>query len=142
MALRIKSRWHDDDAQRSLEEIASDFGLHPLAISDVVHVPQRPKADVYDDYLFVVTRMAAPGAEDWSSMVAAAVTGDREAANASAARIDARPGGPFMLAIGSEMCFCGAPFDLDATPDFAARLAGSGLQWPPASPINFPLKHW
>ena len=85
---------------------------------------------------------AAPGAEDWSSMVAAAVTGDRAAANAAAARIDARPGGPFMLAIGSEMCFCGAPFDLEATPNFRARMQESGFLWPPRKPIEYPLKTW
>jgi TolB-like protein len=85
---------------------------------------------------------ARPDAEDWSGMVAAAVLGDREAANAAAARIDARPGGPFMLAIGSEMCFCGAPFDLDATPNFKARLEESGFAWPPRMPIDYPLKDW
>ena len=67
---------------------------------------------------------------------------NREAANASAARIDARPGGPFMLAIGSEMCFCGAPFDLEATPNFRARMQESGFPWPPRKPIEYPLKTW
>ncbi|MBT8057890.1 MAG: hypothetical protein KJO72_13215 [Gammaproteobacteria bacterium] len=86
--------------------------------------------------------LARPDAEDWSSLVAAAVTGNREAANAAASRIDARPGGPFMLLIGSEMCFCGAPFDLEATPNFRARLAESGFDWPPSMPIDFPLKSW
>ena len=85
---------------------------------------------------------ARPDAEDWSRMVAAAVTGDRAAANAAAARIDARPGGPFMLAIGSEMCFCGAPFDLEATPNFKARLQEAGFTWPPHKPIEYPLKTW
>jgi hypothetical protein len=40
------------------------------------------------------------------------------------------------------MCFCGAPFDLDATPVFAAMLAESGLAWPPAKPYDLPLKDW
>ncbi|MBT8040659.1 MAG: hypothetical protein KJN78_10480 [Gammaproteobacteria bacterium] len=86
--------------------------------------------------------LARPDAEDWSSLVAAAVTGNREAANAAASRIDARPGGPFMLLIGSEMCFCGAPFDLEATPTFEARLEESGFNWPPDMPIEYPLKTW
>ncbi len=42
--------------------------------------------------------LARPGVDDWSSMVAAAVVGNRQGANAAAARIDGRPGGPFMLA--------------------------------------------
>lgn len=43
--------------------------------------------------------------------------------------------GPFLLAVMSTVCFCGAPFDLEATPNFKARLAESGLRWPPPSAI-------
>ncbi|HUO86207.1 MAG TPA: magnesium/cobalt transporter CorA [Thermoanaerobaculia bacterium] len=32
------------------------FGLHPLALEDVVNLGQRPKADDYDDHLFCVLR--------------------------------------------------------------------------------------
>ena len=28
-------------------------------------------------------------------------------------------------------CMCGPAFDLDATPNFNARVAESGLEWPP-----------
>jgi magnesium transporter len=34
------------------------FGLHRLALEDVVNVTQRPKVEEYDHYLFVVARMA------------------------------------------------------------------------------------
>ncbi|MEM1245619.1 MAG: magnesium/cobalt transporter CorA [Acidobacteriota bacterium] len=37
-----------------LGQIAKHFGLHPLAMEDVVHAPQRPKVDLFDDQLFVV----------------------------------------------------------------------------------------
>jgi hypothetical protein len=47
-----------------------------------------------------------------------------------------------MLHIGTEMCFCGAPFDLQATPHFAARLEEAGFDWPPGMPIEYPLKTW
>jgi magnesium transporter len=33
------------------------FGFHPLALEDVLSVPQRPKADDYSDHLFLVIRM-------------------------------------------------------------------------------------
>jgi hypothetical protein len=79
---------------------------------------------------------------DWSAVVAAAVVGDRETANTIASRIDATPGGHFMLLVGAQKCFCGAPFDLESTPDFRARMEESGFNWPPASPISFPLKTW
>ncbi|WP_315919174.1 magnesium/cobalt transporter CorA [Mesorhizobium sp. SP-1A] len=38
-------------------EIGKIFGLHPLALEDVVNTGQRPKADFYDDHAFVVLRM-------------------------------------------------------------------------------------
>ncbi len=33
------------------------MGIHTLAAEDVLHVPQRPKAEAFDRHLFVVTRM-------------------------------------------------------------------------------------
>jgi hypothetical protein len=39
-------------------------------------------------------------------------------------------------------CHCGAPFDLDVTPNFARMLDEAELSWPPASPIDWPLKDW
>ena len=40
-----------------LETLADLFGIHPLAMEDVVHVHQRPKVEDYGGYLFIVTRM-------------------------------------------------------------------------------------
>ena len=40
-----------------LEKIAAEFGIHRLALEDVVNVFQRPKVEPYDDHLFVVARM-------------------------------------------------------------------------------------
>ncbi len=34
------------------------FDLHPLTLEDVVHVHQRAKVEPFDDYLYLVTRMA------------------------------------------------------------------------------------
>lgn len=76
--------------------------------------------------------------------VEAVFTGDRDQANRFAAAMDARPAGPFLLAIYSTNCRCGAPFDLDYTPNFKARLVESGLRWPPpaviAPPVNTTVK--
>jgi magnesium transporter len=41
----------------TLEALGSVFGLHRLALEDVANVPQRPKAEWYDEHLFVVGRM-------------------------------------------------------------------------------------
>ncbi|OFV92772.1 MAG: magnesium and cobalt transport protein CorA [Acidobacteria bacterium RIFCSPLOWO2_12_FULL_54_10] len=41
-----------------LDKLAEIFSLHKLAMADVVNVPQRPKVESYDGYLFLITRMA------------------------------------------------------------------------------------
>ncbi len=71
-----------------------------------------------------------------------AVSGDREWANEMAHRIDAQPYGYLRLMTAVMSCFCGAPFDLESTPDFARRLEEAELPWPPTSPIDWPLKDW
>lgn len=76
---------------------------------------------------------------DWSALIVNAIAGRREEANAIAARIDARPLGSVTLLDISMGCGCGAPFDLEATPNFAARLENSGLAWPPPADLGFPL---
>lgn len=49
-------RWVDIRRPTSLdiEYLREEFAFHPLALEDVVSRTQRPKLDVYDDYLFVV----------------------------------------------------------------------------------------
>jgi len=71
-----------------------------------------------------------------------AITGNRELANEMAQRIDAQPYGYLRLMTAVMTCFCGAPFDLEVTPDFARRIKEAELPWPPASPIEWPLKNW
>jgi magnesium transporter len=44
--------------QRALEAIREAFGIHPLAMADVVNSPQRPKLEDYDDQYLIVARMA------------------------------------------------------------------------------------
>ncbi|HMJ14060.1 MAG TPA: magnesium/cobalt transporter CorA [Polyangiaceae bacterium] len=40
-----------------IEKIGKVFGLHRLALEDVVNIDQRPKVEHYGDYLFMVARM-------------------------------------------------------------------------------------
>ena len=44
-----------------LSELAETFGLHRLAMEDVVSLGQRAKTEQYDEHLFVVTHMVSPG---------------------------------------------------------------------------------
>ncbi len=75
-----------------------------------------------------------------TDLVAAALTGNRTEANRLAAQIDTQPGGGLVLAVVTTDYLCGAPFDLEATPNFKARLAESGLPWPPAPAMKIPLR--
>jgi TolB-like protein len=68
--------------------------------------------------------------------------GARDQANRRAAEVDAHPFGHLRLMLVSVACQCGAPWDLEYTPNFARLLADANLPWPPASPINWPLKDW
>jgi adenylate cyclase len=72
--------------------------------------------------------------------VEASLLGERSEANRQAAQLDARPAGGLLLAVLVTQCQCGAPFDLDATPNFKARLAESGLRWPPPQTMHFPAR--
>ncbi len=46
-----------------IQRIGELFGLHRLALEDVVNVHQRPKAEEYEDHIFIVTRMLVATAE-------------------------------------------------------------------------------
>jgi magnesium transporter len=51
-------------SEEVLRALARHFGLHPLAIEDIVHVGQRPKIDSYAEHLLVVVRMLRPDESD------------------------------------------------------------------------------
>ena len=40
-----------------LETLGAHFGLHPLSLEDVLHIPQRAKLEDYEHYLFLVFHM-------------------------------------------------------------------------------------
>lgn len=42
---------------RALQSIGDEFGLHPLALEDVVNANQRPKLELFDEHLLVIARM-------------------------------------------------------------------------------------
>jgi len=83
-----------------------------------------------------------PDATDFERLQIHAILGDRDRANETAARVDQRAPLPISLMLVTLWCHCGAPFDLEATPNFQAVLKESDLPWPPRSPINFPMKDW
>ncbi len=47
-------------SEQVLKVIGEIFSIHPLALADVVNVPQRPKVELFEEHNFVVTRMGKP----------------------------------------------------------------------------------
>ena len=41
-----------------IETVGNRFGIHPLVLEDIVNTTQRPKMEEYDDYLFLILKMA------------------------------------------------------------------------------------
>ena len=53
--------WLDVDGPvdgATLRALAEGFGLHALALEDVLHGEQRPKSEFYDDHIFMVVQLA------------------------------------------------------------------------------------
>ena len=40
-----------------LRQLGEKYGLHPLALEDAVHTPQRPKMEPYEHHLFIIAQM-------------------------------------------------------------------------------------
>lgn len=41
----------------TVRKIGKAFSLHPLALEDILDAHQRPKVDIYDDHLLIITRI-------------------------------------------------------------------------------------
>jgi magnesium transporter len=52
---------HDEDTIRAIGE---HFGLHPLIQEDIAHTGQRPKLEVYDDHVYLVSKMLSHDGDD------------------------------------------------------------------------------
>ena len=48
-----------DAEAETIRQLGACFGLHPLALEDVINSGQRPKVDDYDEHLFIVMSHAA-----------------------------------------------------------------------------------
>lgn len=45
----------------TIRRLGEAFGLHPLVMEDILHMGQRPKLEVYDDYIYLVGKMIYRG---------------------------------------------------------------------------------
>ena len=136
MALLAAGNYHDDPGAYDTNAEGSFF-----------QIPRRLYVYAMDNDIarardMLETFQQTSSVDDMSLLTVEAVLGNREAANTYARKLDSRFAGPFILAEVVKGCFCGAPFDLDATPNFKARIEEAGFSWPPPSPIKYPAKDW
>jgi len=75
-------------------------------------------------------------------LLIAAWAGDAAGAASAAQRLDQSPMGHMSLLWSILRCMCGAPFPLESTPRFRAKLAQAGFSWPPRDVLQFPKKDW
>lgn len=129
-----------DEARASLTRLGGSFNTSRAMGEAWIAAARGDRATLDDLRRQMADLQASPGIA--SALYLPARAGDRASANARAAEIDARPAGPMYLMVGIYFCLCGAPFDLDVTPNLAARLDEAGLTWPPAAPMHWPLKEW
>ncbi len=47
-----------------IEKICNDFLVHPLVQEDILNTTQRPKVDVFDEYVFIVIKMHSVAAQE------------------------------------------------------------------------------
>ena len=87
-------------------------------------------------------RLNDEGMAPWLEITFLAITGQRNRVNQLAAVIDARQGGSTTLQESVDNCGCGAPFDIENTPNYSAVLKRSGISWPFAPRTKFPMKTW
>jgi len=148
----------DNSWTRSREQVALlALGRHSEANEAALRVP--PDAANHTGSLMRVMSAAASGRIDearaWAERIpsqkmesemyllgVSAILGDREAANGIAARLDAQVGGSIVLLTTIQFFSAGLLFDMEATPNFAARIAESGVPWPPPTLVDYPAKDW
>lgn len=122
----VISRWATEDAFKAR------LRLHVLLGRGDREAAERMLGDMQD---------SGPVRADFALRTAARI-GDRETANRLARQLDETPYGYLSLMTVPAECMCGAPWDIDETPNFKRMLEDAGLSWPPESPINWPLKDW
>jgi adenylate cyclase len=127
-----------EQAQREIDDRIVDPELAVMFKALVVaHQGDRASFDIAREE-FLESNLSG----DYWTIVVSAWGGLRDEANESAGRIDQHAFGAMTLTQLTVWCACGAPFDLEATPNFAAQLEEGNLPWPPKEVMEFPLKDW
>jgi TolB-like protein len=135
-ALVAMGRFDEAEAAIDAQVLDPFWANHNQMMIAAARVDQEGIDRALENYL----QEAGNGDERYFGIMYNAWLGRTDEANALASKVDQYAfGSPALITI-TLWCACGAPFDLAATPKFAADVAESGMAWPPYSPINFPLK--
>lgn len=126
-----------DEANREIESRFQNAGM-ALALRAMIAAQQGNKELV--DQLAEQHRDEV--GQNIYSIAMRAWSGDKEEANRLAAEMDQNEFGAMAMASAALWCACGSPWDLEATPNFAAKLKEGNLPWPPTPPVSYPLKDW
>ncbi|MDH5622086.1 MAG: hypothetical protein OEY74_08385, partial [Gammaproteobacteria bacterium] len=128
---------HDEARQEIASRIREDWMANLFQALVLAHEGDQAAFDsAYRDFR---TEM---GDELYWPLIVSAWGGHREEANRMAAIIDEHHFGSVTLTQIAQWCACGAPWDLEATPMFAAELKEGNLSWPPRPVMEYPLKDW
>jgi adenylate cyclase len=127
-----------EEARRLIDDQIQDVRLaQPFKAMVAAHEGDQARTDA------LIEQFRATSGTDYFFMnLTAAWSGNRDETNRVAATIDQHPFGSVALVSIAHWCDCGAPWDLESTPNFAAKLKESGLPWPPPPALQFPLKDW
>ena len=127
-----------DEAKQRIDELFRD---QPSVLQYSAMIAAHEGNREYFDSLVAQINMSE-GFGDFWDLIIRAWAGDREQANLIAAKIDQHHFAAPTLVQVIQWCDCGAPWDLEVTPNFAAKVEESNLPWPPSAIITFPLKDW
>ena len=126
-----------DEALRVIENDVPDDNLaHVFQILVTAHRGDRERSG----QLLVDYNERYAG--DFFDIIVYAWSGRRDEANLRAAEIDEHFFGPLVLWQLANWCQCGSPWELEVTPNFAAKIEEANIAWPPRTPLSFPLKDW
>lgn len=103
-----------------------------------VAAAQAGDTSVVEEILADIIERDRIEAELGNFMFLAAASGQRHLSSEYVARMDERPLGHHGLIGFVLFCMCGAPWDIEATPNFAARLEEANFPWPPFGSDRFP----
>jgi adenylate cyclase len=136
MALIASGQYRNDPDMLSPQPAGSAYQVPRELFLHAINNDIETAQNVLDDWL------VDNEADQLSMIMAMAVFGNREAANDYTSRVDSRIGGTLALTETVKTCMCGAPFDLESTPNYRQRIEEAGFDWPPPSPIKYPAKDW